>query len=44
MDDFHGDPADKIIVATTNCLGAITRDKKETLSWVNLRHIKSISI
>ena len=29
MDDFHGDPADKIIVATTNCLGAITRKKKK---------------
>lgn len=45
MDDFHGDPADRIIVATAKCLGAtlLTRDQK-ILSWAKLGHIKSISI
>ncbi len=43
MDDFHGDPADRIIVATTRCFGAslITRDQK-ILNWANLGHIKSL--
>lgn len=42
-DDFHGDPADRIIVATARCLGAtlLTRDQK-ILAWANLGHIKSI--
>ena len=45
MDDFHGDPADRIIVATAKCLGAtlLTRDQK-ILTWAKLEHIKSISI
>ncbi|WP_341789155.1 MULTISPECIES: type II toxin-antitoxin system VapC family toxin [unclassified Rickettsia] len=45
MDDFHGDPADRIIVATAKCLGAtlLTRDQK-ILTWAKLGHIKSISI
>lgn len=43
IDDFHGDPADRIIVATSKCLGAtlITRDSK-ILDWAKLGHIKSI--
>ena len=45
MDDFHGDPADRIIVATAKCFGAtlLTRDQK-ILTWAKLGHIKSISI
>ncbi|WP_040255600.1 type II toxin-antitoxin system VapC family toxin [Rickettsia hoogstraalii] len=45
MDDFHGDPADRIIVATAKCLGVtlLTRDQK-ILNWAKLGHIKSISI
>jgi PIN domain nuclease of toxin-antitoxin system len=45
MDAFHGDPADRIIVATAKCYGAtlLTRDQK-ILSWANLGHIKSLSI
>ena len=45
MDDFHGAPADRIIVATVKCLGAtlLTRDQK-ILNWAKLGHIKSISI
>ena len=45
MDDFHGDPADRIIVATAKCYGAtlFTRDQK-ILTWANLGHIKSLSI
>lgn len=41
MDDFHGDPADRIIVATTKILGAtlLTRDQK-ILSWAKKGHIK----
>ena len=44
MDDFHGDPADRIIVATAKCYGAtlLTRDQK-ILSWADLGHIKSSS-
>ncbi|HJD56338.1 MAG TPA: type II toxin-antitoxin system VapC family toxin [Rickettsia endosymbiont of Pyrocoelia pectoralis] len=44
IDDFHGDPADRIIVATAKCLGAtlLTRDQK-ILNWAKLGHIKSIS-
>lgn len=43
IDNFHGDPADRIIVATTKIYGAtlITRDKK-ILTWANFGHIKSI--
>lgn len=43
IDDFEGDPADRIIVATTRCSGAtlITRDQK-ILNWANLGHIKSL--
>jgi len=45
MDNFHVDPADRIIVATTKCLGAtlLTKDKK-ILTWSKLGHIKSVSI
>lgn len=45
MDDFHGDPADRIIVATTRMNGAIllTRDKK-ILDWAKFGHIKSLEI
>ena len=45
MDNFHGDPADRIIVATAKCLGAtlLTRDQK-ILNWAKLGRIKSISI
>ena len=43
MDNFHGDPADRIIVATTKIYGAtlITRDKK-IITWANFGHIKSL--
>ena len=43
MDDFHGDPADRIIVATAKCFGAtlLTRDQK-ILTWASLGHIKSL--
>jgi PIN domain nuclease of toxin-antitoxin system len=43
MDDFHGDPADRIIAATTKIHGAtlLTRDQK-ILTWASLGHIKSI--
>ena len=42
-DDFHGDPADRIIVATAKCHGAtlLTRDQK-ILAWASLGHIKSL--
>lgn len=45
MDDFHGDPADRIIVATARCFGAtlLTRDQK-ILTWGNLGHIKSLKV
>jgi PIN domain nuclease of toxin-antitoxin system len=40
-DDFHGDPADRIIVATTKVHGAVllTRDHK-ILSWADSGHIQ----
>ena len=43
MDDFHRDPADRIIVATAKCCGAtlLTRDQK-ILTWASLGHIKSL--
>ena len=45
IDEFHGDPADRIIVATAKCCGArlFTRDKK-ILTWANLGHIKFLPI
>lgn len=45
MDDFHGDPADRIIVATAKCYGAtlLTRDQK-ILTWADLGHIKSFPV
>ncbi len=45
MDDFHGDPADRIIVATTKTYGAtlLTRDKK-ILSWSKYGHIKALEV
>ena len=43
IDDFHGDPADRIIVATTKVYGAtlVTRDHK-ILTWARLGHVKSL--
>ena len=43
MDDFHGDPADRIIVATAKCYGStlLSRDQK-ILTWASLGHIKSL--
>ena len=43
VDEFHGDPADRIIVATAKTHGAclITRDQK-ILTWAKLGHIKYI--
>jgi len=43
MDNFHGDPADRIIVATTRTNGAtlLTRDQK-ILDWAKFGHIKSL--
>lgn len=40
-DNFHGDPADKIIVATTKVHGAVllTRDHK-ILNWADSGHIQ----
>ena len=45
IDDFHGDPADRIIVATARCLGAtlLSRDQK-ILNWANLGHLKSLCV
>ena len=41
--DFHGDHADRIIVATAKCHGAtlLARDQK-ILTWASLGHIKSL--
>ncbi len=41
VDDFHGDPADRIIVATTKVHGAVllTRDHK-ILNWADAGHIQ----
>jgi len=43
LDDFHGDPADRLIVASTivNSATLITRDKK-ILEWAKLGNIKTI--
>jgi PIN domain nuclease of toxin-antitoxin system len=40
-DNFHGDPADRIIAATTKVYGAtlITRDH-DILAWAKLGHVK----
>jgi len=45
MDDFHGDPADRIIVATTriNSATLVTKDQK-ILDWAKLGHIKFLEI
>lgn len=45
VDDFHGDPADRIIVATTriNSATLLTRDEK-ILDWAKLGHMKSLKI
>lgn len=44
-DDFHGDPADRIIAATAVTSGAVllTRDKK-ILSWAEQGNIRAISV
>jgi len=44
-DDFHGDPADRIIAATSISKSAIllTRDK-QILSWADLGNIRAIKI
>lgn len=43
--DFHGDPSDRIIVATTRVLGAtlLTRDEK-ILKWAKSGNIKTIKV
>ena len=43
MDGFHGDPADRMIVATTkvNAATLLTRDKK-ILAWSKFGHIKCL--
>jgi len=45
VDDFHGDPADRIIAATAIETGAIilTRDSK-ILSWANLGNARAIKV
>ncbi len=45
MDNFHGDPADRIIVATTKCCGAtlLTRDQ-QILTWARFGHIRTLSV
>lgn len=45
VDDFHGDPADRIIAATAIETGAIilTRDSK-ILSWANLGNVRAIKV
>ncbi len=45
LDDFHGDPADRIIAATAINNGAIllTRDTK-ILSWASLGNIRAIEV
>ncbi len=45
LDDFHGDPADRIIAATAINNGAIllTRDRA-ILSWAELGNIKAIEV
>jgi PIN domain nuclease of toxin-antitoxin system len=45
MDDFHGDPADRIIVATAKIYGAtlLTRDKK-ILDWAKSGHIHCVKV
>jgi len=44
-DDFHGDPADRIIAATAINCGAIllTRDQ-QILSWAERGHIRSVEV
>jgi PIN domain nuclease of toxin-antitoxin system len=45
VDNFHGDPADRIIVASTKIKSAtlLTRDKK-ILRWAKAGHIKFSSV
>ena len=45
LDDFHGDPADRIIVATARVAGAtlLTRDQK-ILSWAKNGHVKCLKV
>lgn len=45
MDDFHGDPVDRIIVATAKIYGAtlLTRDKK-ILDWAKSGHIRCVKV
>ena len=45
LDNFHGDPADRIIAATAISRGAtlLTRDN-QILSWASLGHIKVIEV
>jgi PIN domain nuclease of toxin-antitoxin system len=45
MDDFHGDSADRMIVATAKCSGASLLTRDETiLTWAQLGHIKSVKV
>lgn len=45
LDDFHGDPADRIIAATSLSSGLVllTRDKK-ILSWAEQGNIRAVSV
>ncbi|WP_342270558.1 type II toxin-antitoxin system VapC family toxin [Rickettsia endosymbiont of Orchestes rusci] len=45
INDFHNDPADRLIVATAKCYNAtlITRDQK-ILTWAKFGHIKSLKV
>jgi PIN domain nuclease of toxin-antitoxin system len=45
IDNFHGDPADRIIAATAKIYGAtlLTRDKK-LLDWAKLGNIKFMTV
>jgi PIN domain nuclease of toxin-antitoxin system len=44
-DDFHGDPADRIIAATAINAGAVllTRDQ-QILSWVEMGNIRAVQV
>lgn len=45
LDDFHGDPADRIIAATavSSSLVLLTRDKK-ILSWADQGNVRVVSV
>ena len=45
LDNFHNDPADRIIVASARCTGAVlvTKDQK-ILDWAKLGHLKVLGV